>query len=72
MNNQKIVKELSTISFSSQSQLKKLDLFVKQHQNLSENEMTVISSLLQTNSNVDRISQLLAQAFQNMGELHID
>ncbi len=71
MNNATLLKQLTNISFSSQEQMKKLDMFITRNTPTVET-MAVITVLLQTNQNVDKMSQLLKKALANMGELHIE
>lgn len=71
MLNEEIVKRFSNISFSSQEQMKKLDMYLARNTPPAES-MALITVLLQTNQNVDKLSQLLQKAFKNMGELHLD
>jgi hypothetical protein len=71
MNNATLLKQLTNISFSSQEQMKKLDMFITRNTPTVES-MAIITVLLQTNQNVDKMSQLLKKALANMGELHIE
>ncbi len=72
MNNEEQVKQLTNISFSSQEQMKKLDLYITRNVPVEKDVLAVITVLLQTNQNVDKLSQLLKKARANRGELHIE
>ena len=71
MNNEEQVKQLTNISFSSQEQMKKLDLYITRNVPVEKDVLAVITVLLQTNQNVYKLSQLMRKASKNMGELHI-
>jgi len=71
MNNATLIKQLDNISFSSQEQMKKLDMYLTRNTPPAES-MALITVLLQTNQNVDRTVQLLRKALAKMGELHVE
>ncbi len=71
MNNEEQVKQLTNISFSSQEQMKKLDLYIIKNVPVEKDVLAVITVLLQTNQNVDKLSQIMRKAMKNMGDLHI-
>ena len=70
MNNEWLIKRLISISFSSQEQMKRIELLVTKYE-YSEKDREILSVMQQTSHDLDMLTQLMTKAVSSMGELHV-